>query len=136
MSIRVPVSGTVSVPVSGTLRHARLPETVLHDERLSPAAKLVYAELALWVFQGRTCSIGMRKIAERLGFSKTTVADAMDSLVQLGAIQVKSGQGHGKRSVYVLTSPVFGQKQGRVTEAVSAPSGGRRYASVVVEEVA
>lgn len=95
----------------------------------------MYAELALWVFQGRTCSIGIRKIAERLGFSKTTVADAMDGLVQIGAIQVKSGQGRGKRSVYVLMSPVFGQKQGRVTEVVSAPSG-KRYASVAVEEVA
>lgn len=109
---------------------------MLHDERLSPAAKLVYAELALWVFQGRTCSIGIRKIAERLSLSKTTVVEAMDSLVRLGAIQVKSGQGRGKRSVYVLMSPVFGQKQGRVTEVVSAPSGGRRFASVAVEEVA
>lgn len=135
MSIRVPAGGTQSVPAGGTPRYARLPEPVLHDLRLSVHSRLVYAELALWVFQGRTCSAGARQIAERLGFSKTTVSECIRELRGLGLIAVNKGE-RGKRSVYVLISPVFGSKQGKQTVVVSAPNGARRMVSVNVEEVA
>ena len=112
-----------------------MPEPVLHDTRLSAHARLVYLELALWVFQGRTCSVGTRQIADRLGFSKTTVIEGLKQLADLGAIAI-SKSGHGKRTLYVLNSPLFGQKQGKETVVASAPNGSKRYVSVRIEEVA
>jgi hypothetical protein len=134
----VSIRGSKSAPQTGSKsapRYARLPLTVLRDSELLPVARLVYCELALWVFQGATCSIGQRAIAERLGIARNTVADALEQLEQRGHVELNRTT-HGRRAMYILTSPVFGQKQGRATEVVSAPSGGRRYASVVVEEVA
>jgi len=112
-----------------------MPQLILHDTRLSAYARLVYAELALWVFQARTCSVGTRQIAARLGFSKTTVTESIQQLVAAGVVTL-SKSGAGKRTVYVLNSPVFGQKQGKATTVVSSPRGDRRYASVDIEEVA
>jgi hypothetical protein len=133
MSIRVPRGGTLSVPRGGTPRYSRMPEGILHEKRLTAYARLVYAELALWVFQGKTCSVGMRQIAAKLGISNTTVVESIHQLEALSLISVSRPE-RGKRTVYVLNSNVFGQKQGRATEVVSSPSGGKRLASV--EQVA
>jgi len=104
----------------------------MHHETLSAYARLVYGEMALWVFQGKTCSIGVRKMAKNLHFSKTTVVEAIEELVKAGVISA-SKRGAGKRTVYVLLSPVFAQKQGQETVVVSAPSGARRMVSVDLE---
>ena len=133
MSIRVPDGGTLSVPRGGTLRYARTPESVMHHETLSAYARLVYGEMALWVFQGKTCSIGVRKMAKNLHFSKTTVVEAIEELVKAGVISA-SKRGAGKRTVYVLLSPVFGQKQGQETVVVSGPRGAKRMVSVGPEK--
>ncbi len=134
MSIRgskaAPQTGSKSEP-----RYARLPVSVLRDPDLSPAARIVYCELALWVFQGATCSLGQRAIAERLGLARNTVADGLEQLEQRGHIELNRSS-HGRRAMYILTSPAFGQKQGKVTVVVSSPKGDKRYASVAAEEVA
>jgi DNA-binding transcriptional regulator LsrR (DeoR family) len=106
-----------------------VPETVLHDERLGLVARVVYAEMALWVFQGKTCSLGTRQIAARLHLSRTAVIEGIAELAAAEVITV-SRSGAGKRAMYGLNSPVFGQKQGKETVVVSAPSGARRMVSV------
>lgn len=131
-NVVVSIRGSKFAPQTGSKsepRYARLPLSVLRDPELSPVARIVYCELALWVFQGATCSLGQRAIAERLGLARNTVADGLEQLEQRGHIEFNRSS-HGRRAMYILTSPVFSQKQGRVTEVVSAPSGGRRYASV------
>jgi DNA-binding MarR family transcriptional regulator len=106
---------------------------ILHSD-LSFAARLVYAELALWVFQGKTASVGLRKMAERLNMSRQTVISGIAELVTAELIE-KGDVSKGQRGVYVLTSPVFGQKQGKVTEVGIGPSGGSRLVSIA-EDVA
>lgn len=124
MSIRVPKSGTKNVPKSGTpARYSRTPVDVLHDASLSFSARLIYAELAIWVFQGRTASKGMRAIATDLGMSKTTVAKGIVELMRAGHVERIKKTGY--RAMYSLESQVFGQKQGKTDVIVSSPRGHR-----------
>lgn len=88
--------------------------------------------LALSVYQTNTASTGMREMGRVLQKSAATVKRRIDELISAGHIQrapVKAGQ----RAWYVLTSPVFGQKQRVKTEVVSCPRGYRRMVS---EEIA
>lgn len=129
------LGGTDSVPkLRDRLRYTRTPLTVLRDARLSLLARVVYGELAANVFQGSVANIGLRLVAERIGASKSSVARAVRELETAGHL-VPTGE-EKRRTYYTLTSPVFGQKQGRMTEVVSSPSGGKRYASIAKEEVA
>lgn len=115
--------------------YGRIPREVLTDCELGAAAVRVFGYLALNVRQGAVARVGQRRIAEQIGMDRGTVAAALLDLVSRGHVTIAAAK-RGARQGYVLNSPVFSQKQGRVTEVVSSPSGGRRYASVVVEEVA
>lgn len=115
--------------------YARIPREVLIDETVSSDAKIVYAVLAMSTFQGAVAYVGQRLIGQTLGISQSTVSRRLAELEGAGHIR-QAPDTRGKRAHWELLSPVFGQKQGRKTEVVSAPSGGRRYASVNVEEVA
>ena len=89
--------------------HNRTPDSVLHDKRLSASSRCVYAELAGAVHQGNTATIGQRRIASRLGFSKTTVNLSIRELAAHGHITVVAV---GKqRHLYILNSNIFGEKQ-------------------------
>jgi len=112
-------------------RYARIPATVLHDVELSIGAKLVYAEIALHVWQGSAAWVGQRRLAKQLGFHQETVLLAIRELAARGHLKV-SGEGKARRT-YVLLSPVFSQKQGQETVIVSAPGGARRMVSVDLE---
>jgi len=116
---------------SGQIRYARVPESVLHDGKLSVSARLIYAEMALWVFQGSVTRVGQRRIAAQLGYHQETVSLGIQELVNRGHVKVL-GKGKTRRS-YILQSPVFSQKQGQETVVVSAPSGARRMVSVDLE---
>jgi DNA-binding transcriptional MocR family regulator len=116
-------------------RYGRLPDSVLFDRQLTDFAKVVFSAVARHVFQGNVASIGTRELAKLLGTSQARVARAVRELVKSGAMENRRVK-RGQRAMWVLASPVFGQKQGKVTEVVSSPSGGRRYASVDIEEVA
>ena len=72
-------------------------------------------------------------MAKNLYFSKTTVVEAVQELAKAGVISV-SKSGAGKRTVYLLLSPVFGQKQGKETVVVSGPKGAQRMVSVGPEK--
>jgi DNA-binding transcriptional ArsR family regulator len=115
--------------------YARIPRNVLGDLSVSSDAKVVYAVLAMSTFQGAVAYMGQRLIGQFLGVSQSSVSRRLAELEKAGHIKQASDK-RGKRAHWELLSPVFGQKQGRATEVVSAPSGGRRYASVVIEEVA
>jgi predicted transcriptional regulator len=99
---------------------------VLLDKRVSASGRCVYALLAGTVFQGTVASVGQRRIAELLGFSKNTVNEAVKELATFGHVQVvKNG---AQRYRYHLTSGLFGQKQraldageATVEELVSSP---------------
>jgi len=114
---------------SGVEKYARVPDSVLRDSTLSPAARCVYALLSRYTYQGTTVSIGHRRIAGLLGFHKETVGIAIRELELQRHIVIR-GKGKARR-VYHLRSLIFGQKQrAGIEEVISSPSGMRRLASV------
>lgn len=115
--------------------YARLPREVLTDTEIGSAAVRVYGILSLGVQQGAVARVGQRLIASKTGMDRGTVATAIEQLVSRGHVTIAAAR-RGSRQGYVLNSLVFSQKQGKVTEVVSSPSGGRRFASINVEEVA
>ena len=120
---------------SNVNHYARIPREVLIDAGLSSDAKVVYAVLALSTFQGSIAYVGQRLVGTILGVSQPTVSRRLAELERAGHIR-QAPAVRGKRAHWELLSAVFGQKQGQKTVVVSSPSGGRRYASVDVEEVA
>lgn len=109
-------------------RYARLPEEVLRDSTISAAAKVVYAELAMAVWQGSVARIGNRLIGERLGMSQMAVSRAIRELE--GAGHLSKASERGQRGIWVLHSKVFGQKQGKVRDVIVRPNGTKVMASV------
>ncbi len=110
------------------MKYARLPEAVLLDKALTPGARCVYGILALWVFQGSTASMGVRKIASDLGIDPKTATSAIRQLLERGHI-TQSAKGN-RRHMYHLTSEVFGTRQrAGVREVASGPGGRLRLVS-------
>jgi len=109
-------------------KYARLPDSVLYDRRLSPAARCVYGVLARHTYQGTTVRIGQRRIAKLLRMHLETVNAAIHELERYSHIVIN---GAGKtRRIYHLTSSVFGQKQrAGLEEVIGSPSGVPRLAS-------
>lgn len=126
MSIRVPQQGNGSVPQQGNTAepHARIPLSVWTDPKLHRADVHVYRVLAQAVWQGNVASIGMRRIAEESRMTLKNAHACIGRLVNGGHLQILAAE-RGRRAMYILTSNVFGQKQGKVDEVISAPSGKR-----------
>ena len=80
------------------------------------------------MFQGNTASIGQRLIAKLIHAKQETVSVALRELEMNGHIETRR-EGN-RRPMYILLSPIFGQKQGKEEVLVSSPSGGQRLASV------
>lgn len=118
--------GETRIEQNTHIRYARLPWSVLTDRTLSSDAKVVYGIMAGHVFQGNVAYIGQRLIADLSGFSPAKVNRLLKKLAQY--IDVRT-DGPGRRSFYVLKSPVFGQKQGKEDVIVNGPRG-KRLASV------
>lgn len=92
--------------------YCRIPRYVLFDKELSAYARCVYAFLAGSVWEGRTASVGQRRISRMLGISRGCVAAGIRELALRQHIEIVAlGK---KRTVYILTSVIFGQKQGKV----------------------
>lgn len=97
-------------------KYARIPRSVLFAAGvLTAEQRCVYGALADQVWQGRTAALGERLMAKKLGFSRSTVQEALRVLQTKGFIQ-RSEKRINRRWCYELVSPVFGQKQGRVDE--------------------
>ena len=126
MSIRVPQQGNGSVPQQGntTEPHARIPLSVWTDPKLHRADVHVYRVLAQAVWQGNVAGIGMRRIAEESRMTLKNAHACIKRLVDGGHLLVSAAE-RGRRSMYILTSPIFGQKQGKADEVISTPHGKR-----------
>jgi hypothetical protein len=112
-------------------RYGRVPLRLALDPMISDQAKTVFAVIAAHVFQGSVARIGQRFLGDMLGLSAATIGRRIGEL-EAGGYVKKGEKRNGYRGFYILTSPIFGQKQrsGDVDEVVSSPSGGRRLASV------
>lgn len=123
-------SESVSPSVKRLMRYGRVPLTVLNDPTISSDAVRVYGILATTTRQGNVSNLGLRFIGEGLGVSAATVMRRIRELVAAGHVTQVPGE-NGKRAFYVLTSPVFGQKQRSGVESlVSGPRGRLRMATV------
>ena len=141
-SIRESLTASQSESLTASLAaqkgFGRSPAGVLNDPRLSQLAKVVYAELALWVFQGNVAKRGQRAIADAINCRQMSVSDALAQLVACGHIKavnqnllkrgvLSNSQAKHGRGVYELLGPMFGSKQGSgIDTVVSSPRGGRR----------
>lgn len=113
-------------------KYAMLVDSVLFDRKLSASAKCVYAILAKNAWQGNSVKIGQRLIASKLGFSKTTVNEAIFDLVDRKHVSMV-GEGKARR-IYMLTSNRFGHKQRSMNAGGGVPeelvSGPRKRLAV------
>lgn len=121
-----------SEAMDASLRYGRVPFEVGTDQRLSACDVRVYFALASSVWQGRTCTLGNEWIAAMTHVSARQVRYSVQSLIAAGHVQMAPRK-RGQRAVYLLTSPVFGQKQGHVNVVRSTPRGKRM---VSVEKIA
>lgn len=85
--------------------------------------------LAGSVHQGTVASIGQRRIADRLGFSRTTVSEAVKDLAAYGHLKIMACG--AQRYRYHLTSEVFGSKQRAGVESVIMSGPGRKRLATV-----
>ncbi len=120
--------------VRSALWWARVPASVALDPAISSDAVRVYTLISLDVYEGRVARVGMRQMGKILDVSAATIMRRVKELLAAGHIRMRTEA--GRRAFYEVTSPVFGQKQGRETVVVSSPRGGRRFASIDREEVA
>jgi hypothetical protein len=119
-------------PLAGWL-YARVPREVVCDAGLKVLDIRVYCMLAGSVWQGTTARIGTRLIARSVHASRRLVIQSLGRLEKRGHLR-RAVVLRGQREIYILTSPVFGQKQrAGVEEVISSPSRTPRLASVRVE---
>jgi transposase len=91
--------------------------------------------MASKVRQGNIAKISYSEIARRVGCSRSTVAESIQQLTELGKI-IQKKQGPRSPAIYELVSGLFGQKQrDGVTTIVSSPRGGRRMVTVGPEKI-
>lgn len=83
-----------------------MPASVIRDKELSFAARVVFAELALWTGPGRnSVTRGQRVIAQAIGAHVETVNRALHELEEHRHIEIQ-GAGQSRRR-YKLLSPVY-----------------------------
>lgn len=98
-----------------SIRHGRTPQQVLEDPTLHAEAKCIYGLMALWVFQGNVCKRGIRYFAQCIGKSPATAYRRIKELIAFGLI-TQGAVNRGKRSYYILVSPLFAQRQRALDE--------------------
>jgi hypothetical protein len=117
-------------------RYGKCPASVLTDTKLSDRAARLYGIIAMHAFEGATATIGVRRLSQILpSTSKSEISRRISELRERGHIDIQKGA-NGQRSIYVLLSPVFGQRQEKSTIVRSGPSGLPRMVSVAKEDVA
>lgn len=85
--------------------HSKAPASVMLDNSLSDAARVVYCAMGLKT-RGNTCSIGVRYLGRILGRGRSTASRLVNELVRAGHLELTGG-GKGNRAVYRLTSPAY-----------------------------
>jgi hypothetical protein len=79
-------------------------------------------------FENNAVSVGQRELAKKFGYSVAKVCRLIKPLVAAKHIEVVRF-GPGKRSYYLLLSPVFGQKHGK-TDTVVYSKTGKRFSTM------
>lgn len=69
--------------------YAVLPASVRHDKRLTPSAKLLYAEIAVMCNDKGFCDATNRYFAEAYGVSKPSIYSWLKNLKENGYIYMK-----------------------------------------------
>lgn len=111
--------------------YSRTPLSVSMDHDLSRTDVAVYGALAFWVMQGDICCKSNTVLALTAKTSRRQVIRSLQALIIGGHISAAPSNKRKSICAYQLNSPVFGQKQrDGVQEIVSAPSGGKRLATV------
>jgi hypothetical protein len=122
--------GAADIPPS-RIRYARVPRQVYADPRLEARGVRIYCVLASACWQGSVAQVGKRLIATEACCAECTVISSLRKLEAAGHTQKQPGRRRGHRAMYVLLSPVFGQKQrAGVEEVISGPDGRRSLATV------
>ena len=102
--------------------YARVPREVVCDPGLEVRDVRVYCMLAGSMWQGTAARIGTRIIARSIQASRRLVIGSLRRLEKRGHIQ-KTSVRRGERELYLLHSPVFGQKQrAGAEEVIGSPS--------------
>jgi len=103
------VNGKSGQEVNGKSGHSdhwnKIPDSVLHDKRLSTSARCVYAVLAGSCHHGNKVTLGQRRIAGLLGIHQETVGVALEELKRVGHIKI-DGERQSRR-VYTLLHSAF-----------------------------
>jgi hypothetical protein len=88
-----------------TLREGfvQLPNRILRDPDLSPAAKLVYAGILSYAWRDESAWPGQARLAADLGVHHNTVWRMIKELQERGYLTVKR-RGLGKTNIYTLTA--------------------------------
>lgn len=112
------------------LPYSRVPRELWLDPSVTQMATIkVFCAISGKTQQGNTASLGQNLLADALEMDRRTVRRALVQLEKMGHIK-RAGSSKGMRDKYVLTSPVFGQKQrDGVREIAVGPSGGERMVS-------
>lgn len=79
----------------------QVPNAVLRDGKLSPAAKLTYAMLLSYAWQNDYCFPGQERLAEDMGSGKRSVVRYIDELEKKGFINIKR-RGQGRPNIYEI----------------------------------
>jgi len=125
-----PLVGHTGEPLSDN-RFSKIPRSVSSDRRLNARDKSVYGALAGFCFQGSVAKVGKRLLSRLAGCAERLVIDSLKKLEITGHIQKAPDRRRGQRAWYILTSPVFGQKQrAGVDEVAIIPGGQPRLVSV------
>lgn len=125
-------SEELNASLSEKPRYVRIPYEVGTDPRLTASDVRVYFALASAVWQGNTCTLGNEWIAAMTHICARQVRKSIKKLCEVKYLQMAPRR-RGQRAVYILASPVFGQKQGKVNVVRSSPRGKRL---VSVEKIA
>jgi hypothetical protein len=119
-----PLVGHMGEPLDRS-KFARVPREVSGDRRLKHRDVRIYGVLAGFCWQGSVAKVGKRLLSRLARCAERLVIDSLKKLEITGHIQKAPDRRRGQRAWYILTSPVFGQKQRAGVDEVAIIPGGR-----------
>jgi Helix-turn-helix domain len=90
----------------------QVPNILLQTSKLSPTAKIVYAQLLSYAWSNERCFPGQERMVKDTGNSRTTIYRALIELQNAGWLEVQR-RGQGKTNVYTLKYVVDKSRRNR-----------------------
>lgn len=115
----LPVKSVPPIAGHSVRWHGRTPANILLDTEMSDFGSRIFGILSLKTFQGNIATLGVRKLADLTKRSKSAVHRAIQELIKSGHV-AQASKVRGQRAQYMLTSPVFGQKQRDINSGKSS----------------